>query len=251
MKHRRPNPSPPSPDAGGSADLAAGLRASVEEAAPDLATELSALLRRPMEVTFEGASGPRPSGRNLPSLGRPGPVATITIDFHGEVAGRGTLSFDHACLARLAHWLPAGAIGQPVSWDRNETQKEPGFGSASAGREARALEEFSEPLVRGALLEIGSVLLGGVLAAFLQRSATCISLGLPRWSGPTGPPPADVPAGHERLAVSLRLCSSTSTSPSTSAFHAPEAAIVWLQFLRTDQRVWRGVDCSAGRKVMA
>ncbi len=223
MKPRQPSPSSP-PERGGAPDLAAGLLASIDRSAPEIAAELSALLQQSIQVTtIEGAIA-SDGGPEVPSQGRSRPAASVTIDFRGDVAGRGTLTFDQPSLSRLAGWLPAWT-GPQVSRDRDPAE---GFSSSrppAGGLEPCPPEELSEPLLCCALLELGSVVLGYVLTALLQRSGPGVSFGLPRWHGATGPPPALARRdGLERPAVPLYLSS------------LRESAVVWLHLLVHDVR---------------
>ncbi len=239
MNPRRPSPSS-LPEPGGAPDLAAGLAASIDASAPEIAAELSALLRQPIQVAPNCTSGLSTGARGFPLRGRPGSAASVTIDFQGDLAGRGTLMFDNVGLSRLATWLPAATmVPTPLplpSGDRNP--KEAGYISRppAGGLEPRPPEELSEPLVCCALLEIGSVVLGDVLATFLQPSGPGVSFGLPRWHGATGPPTADAAVVLERLAVPLCLSS------------LRDSAVVWLHLLLHDIR---DRDGAAERRMMA
>ncbi len=168
--------------AGEGPDLGAVLNGALAEAIPPIGVELSGLLQR--TVSLDVANAPRPA-RSRGGLG-----AGVAIPFHGGLEGCAVLAFDEAELRVLASWLPG--------W------------SASP-------HEILDAPVRSALLEIGSVALGGIVSAcvaLLDRQAV---FGIPRWQTDEDSTRAATAAVQDRLEVALRFTGQGQT------------AVGWLQ----------------------
>jgi hypothetical protein len=145
------------------AGLGALLSATIAGVAPEVAAELTGLLGPAvgaggafsLELAGEPVSRSDWCGGESHARSGDGKIQRLQLSFWGPSRGAGELLFDAEAMGTLTGWLPAGKL--------------------------EVGEACGEDATPGAIEEMGGIVLGGFLGAFLRQFGGRVNYGWPRW----------------------------------------------------------------------